>query len=357
MAGQRLDVSAPFAQGRQLDRHNVEPVIEVFAEPPGSDQRLKIAVGGGDDAHVDGDFLVAAHPADPARLQGAEQAGLRLGRHIADFVEEQGAAAGLFEFADVAACGPGEGPLLVPEQLAFDQLTRDRRRVDRHEGPLAARSELVDRFGHQFLAGAAFTQDQYSQIVAQDAGDHAVDVLHRLASADQRQAIGRLGIVFLLDAMTIRRLARGAHQLVKIERLGEILEGPGIAGPDGGIERVLGRQDDHRHCRMRAGHLAQRFDPVTVQQDHVGQHHVIVVLGQQPVTFGNAIAAVDGEGLVLQRGGDDHGDGGIVLHQQRAPCHAWSPCLAIGRWMRKWVQPPASSRSCVIRPSMSRTSF
>ena len=88
------------------------------------------------------------------RLQHAQQPGLGLERHVADLVEEQGAALGLLEPPDLARIGAGERALLVTEQLALDQLARDRRHVDRDERPAAALAVVVDRLGDQFFAGA-----------------------------------------------------------------------------------------------------------------------------------------------------------------------------------------------------------
>src|SRR5690606_1951225 len=114
--------------------------------------------------HVDGDFLAPADAADSPRLQCAQQPRLRLGRHVADLVEEQRAAVGLLELADRPADRAGERALLVPEQLALDQLAGNCRGVDGNEGPVLARAELVDRFRDELLAGARFTEDQYREV-------------------------------------------------------------------------------------------------------------------------------------------------------------------------------------------------
>src|SRR5690606_9505400 len=93
-------------------------------------------------------------------------------------------------------------------------------------------------------------------------------------------------------------------------------------------------------------------------QHDVGQHYVVVVGGKQPVAPRDTVAAIDRERLGLEPGGDHGRDRAVVLHQQRAPAHLLAPpYFAIGRWTRKCVHPPASSRSCPMRPSMSRTSL
>src|SRR5207302_4224071 len=59
------------------------------------------------------------------------------------------------------AVGPGVCPLAVAEQLAFEQLGRDGRAVDCQEpavGRLLRLGELVDRPGHQLLAGPALAE-------------------------------------------------------------------------------------------------------------------------------------------------------------------------------------------------------
>ena len=71
----------------------------------------------------------AADRRELALLQHAQQPGLRLGRHVADLVEEQRAAGRLLEPARRALDRAGEGAALVAEQLALDQLARDRRQL------------------------------------------------------------------------------------------------------------------------------------------------------------------------------------------------------------------------------------
>ena len=60
---------------------------------------MQVAVGGGDDAHVDRDGSCAAEPAHHARLERAQQLRLQLERQLADLVEEERAAVGALEGA------------------------------------------------------------------------------------------------------------------------------------------------------------------------------------------------------------------------------------------------------------------
>ncbi len=91
---------------------------------PSRTRCLEVLVRGGDHAHVDLDRHLAADPVELALGQHAQQAGLQLRRHVADFVEEQRAAVGLLEAAAAQRVGAGEGALLVAEQFGLEQVAR-----------------------------------------------------------------------------------------------------------------------------------------------------------------------------------------------------------------------------------------
>src|SRR3546814_13293980 len=109
---------------------------------------------------------------------------LRLHRHVADLVEEQRAAGRLLETPRSTGLRAGKGAAFMAEQLGFDQFARNRGHVDRNEGCMAARPEIVARPRHQFLAGARFARHQYRPIFPNDPRNYPVDLLHRLLTAD-----------------------------------------------------------------------------------------------------------------------------------------------------------------------------
>src|SRR5258706_42002 len=83
--------------------------------------------------HIAGDGLVAAHAAQLALLQHAQELGLHLRRDVADLVEEEGPAGGLLEQAPPGGVRAGERSLLVAEELALEEALGQRRAVDRQE--------------------------------------------------------------------------------------------------------------------------------------------------------------------------------------------------------------------------------
>ena len=94
MLDERRDLLAPLAQRRQLQRHDVQAVEEVLAEPALGDELLEVGVGGGDDADVDLDRLRLAERVDLVRFEEAQQLRLHVEPDIGDLVEEQRAAGG-----------------------------------------------------------------------------------------------------------------------------------------------------------------------------------------------------------------------------------------------------------------------
>jgi hypothetical protein len=69
--------------------------------------------------------LVTAEAVEGLVLQDTEELHLEGRRHVANLVEEQGAAADLLELADAASVGAGEGTFLMAEQLTLQQVLRD----------------------------------------------------------------------------------------------------------------------------------------------------------------------------------------------------------------------------------------
>ena len=131
-------VLEPLTQRRQVDRHDVEPVVQVLAEPVVGDGLGEVQVRGGDDPAIGLDRLGAADPLEPLVLEHPQQLGLHAQRQVADLVEEERPAVGELEPAFFLPVGAGERPPLVAEQLALQQVLGKRRAVDDLELAAAA---------------------------------------------------------------------------------------------------------------------------------------------------------------------------------------------------------------------------
>src|SRR5262249_61018428 len=118
----------------------------------------EISVLPDDPARVDADRPLAADPLELALLQQPQQLGLHRRRHVADLVEEQRAAVGLLELAEMSCRGAGERAFFVAEQLRLDQLGGNRRAVDADERTIASAAALVDGPRHQLLDGPGLAE-------------------------------------------------------------------------------------------------------------------------------------------------------------------------------------------------------
>ncbi|MNN70613.1 hypothetical protein D3C81_1864810 [compost metagenome] len=99
---ERAEIFA-FAQGRKHHADAIDPVEQVLAKVFFFHQTLEVAVGGADQRDVDVLLFAGAQWRDLAILQHPQQSGLQGQGHVADFIEEQGAAMGLLQAPDHAA--------------------------------------------------------------------------------------------------------------------------------------------------------------------------------------------------------------------------------------------------------------
>ena len=175
--------------GGRLMRDDVQPEEEVFAELPVGDGLLEVAVGRGDDPHVDANVVLAAEPRELAVLQHLQQLGLQREAHVADLVEEHRAVVGELELAGLVLDRAGERAALEAEQLRFEQLGRQRGAVHLDERLVAAERGGAERPRDKLLAGAAFAANQHRDIGVGDALDQIADLGHPLAVAEQHRVL------------------------------------------------------------------------------------------------------------------------------------------------------------------------
>src|SRR4029077_331947 len=103
----------------------------------------------------------AAYPLEALLLERAENLGLQAEGQIANLVEKQRAPVRQLEASRLPRRGAGEGALFMAKELGLEQVFRNGRAVDRHEGAFGSRTQDVKRARKQLLAGAAFTLDQH----------------------------------------------------------------------------------------------------------------------------------------------------------------------------------------------------
>ena len=187
-ADEGREVFDALAERRYVHGHHGEPEVEVLPEAPAVHFPMEVAVGGGDDAHVDLSRPRLAHPPDGARLDGPQELRLELERQLADLVEEHGPAVGRFEGADALAIRAREGAAYVPEELALDEVRRDRAAIDDDERLVGPRTALEDLRRDDLLAGATFALDEDVDVARRDLLEKREELPHGNAGPGEKRA-------------------------------------------------------------------------------------------------------------------------------------------------------------------------
>src|SRR5262249_34248590 len=123
-AHEETDVLDPLAQGWQVERHHVQPVIEVATKLVALHRLLEVPIARDDQAGRAHPGFVAADRLELASFDHAQQSRLLLQTEGVDLVEEQGTIARRLELPDFASVRAGESALDVAEERALNEVCR-----------------------------------------------------------------------------------------------------------------------------------------------------------------------------------------------------------------------------------------
>src|SRR5438094_2931179 len=238
---QRGDVVGSLAQRRDVDREDVQAVVEVVAEALLLDQPGQVAVRRGDKSDVDLDRPGAADTLELLLLEDPEELRLELERDLAHLVEEERAAMGHLEASDLLRDGPGERAPLVAEEFTLEEPRWDSRAIDLDEGSLAAAASVVDGARDQFLSRAGLAEDEHGRVGRRDGLHLLEDVSERAALADDfpERVLGA-DLALEVDAL-LGEPFRELGDLPECERVGDR------------HRHLAGDRLDHRDRRWREG--------------------------------------------------------------------------------------------------------
>ncbi len=335
---QRRQVLTALAQRGHFDREHVEAVEQILAELALGDAGLQVAVGRGHHAHVAADGLVATDALEAAFLQHAQQLHLHRQAHVADLVEQQGAAFGHFETALARGQCASEGTLFVAEQLAFQQVRRNGAAIDRHERAITARRTLVDRARHHFLAGAGFAQHQHGGVERGHLFDHGAQRGDRRAVAGRSLLLRGTGLV-----LGIQALEAGAAQ----QRFHLRMAQRGFQRPDVGFVQAMllrersgitvGQQYRRRQAAAAQPVIQRGAGGAVVQAADDHRHPVVLALSAQ-VEVGCVGHPARVEVHEFQQGnGALRAHGVVVQHQDARFAHDCSSLRPSRIGMTSWM--------------------
>ncbi len=278
VAEQQRDILAPLAQRRDADEGDVQAVIEVLAEAAAPDQILEIDLRGRHHADVDAADLVGAERHDFPRFEHAQHLHLERRRHRLDLVEKQRAAARMLDAADPLLERAGEGARFMAEQLALDDVLRQRPAIHRDEGAGAARAPAVQRLRHHLLAAAGLALHQHVDVGVGDLPHPLAQPLHLRRMAEQRQIEGRRlrlaaeRAVLEDEAPLVERMADRDEQPVERVGLGDEVIGAFAHRLDRHGDVAMAGDQDHRQLGVEAPQPAEQFEAVDPRHAHVADH-------------------------------------------------------------------------------------
>src|SRR5258708_29401033 len=259
--GQDGNVLFAVTQRRHEEGNYVQPVKEILAEGTARDFLFEILGRGWQDANIDTQRLAGADRLEALLFQHAQNLRLRAQTHVADFVEEERAAVGFLEFADLIFGGAREAALHVPKKFGFDQLLWDGRTVHLDKQAFAAQAGGVQGARHEFLARAALAINQHAAVSRRGDRNLLPQRFHRHAFADDLIAIAQLRaqkLILFLQAPLLNGVADEHDDFFERKRLLDEIEGPELCGAHGGFDGGVGGE----HCN---GGTAAR-NPPTAQR-------------------------------------------------------------------------------------------
>jgi hypothetical protein len=263
-------------------------------------------------------------------LQEAQQLHLQRGGQLADLVEEERAAVRRLDAAAPLGVGARERALLVAEQLALEQRLGDRPAVDRHERPLRAQPQPVDRVGGELLAGAALAEHQHRRVDGRDLSDRREHLLHARARPEHTlEGGGRLLAQLAVLALERREPQRAAQydlQLLDVDRLHEVVVGALVHGAQR-VRAVLAPRDHHHlGAEVDGAQLLKRreafLDAAGVRRQPEVERHHGRRLGAHLLERFRAAAGEAHVELVGERPAHLAAQILVVVHHQQAGLHA-----------------------------------
>ena len=217
--GQGNDVARALGQGQQTHAEGGNAVVQVFAEFALGDGFFQVFVGGGHDAHVQLDGGLSTQAGELTLLQHAQQLALQVHGHLADLVQEQGAALGLLKQTLLLTVCARESAFFVTKQHVFDQIFWHGRAIECDKWAFGAARGLVQHAGQHFFARAGRADQQGGHIGLRHFLGHGQQVLagrvykHHVAHRLRCQADGAgVELIVQTQPRSLAYILSGQHR-------------------------------------------------------------------------------------------------------------------------------------------------
>src|SRR6476660_136411 len=107
------NISFSLAERWQRNGENIQPIVQILSEFTVTDHLPQISIGCRDNTNIDSRCARAAYGLELARLEDTEQLGLKLQRHVSDFIKKQCASVRQRKPADMGIDSSGKGSAFV----------------------------------------------------------------------------------------------------------------------------------------------------------------------------------------------------------------------------------------------------
>ena len=150
-----------FAQCGHVDMNEFQPVVQILAKGALLDGGFQVLIGSRDYPDVDQDGLSSSNTVDRSLLKRPQCFGLCRQAQFADCIKEERAAVSCFEFP-VRRSTPVATPLSIRNNSLSTKLSGNAAQLSATNGRPSSRTIIMERLGHELLAGSAFALDQQS---------------------------------------------------------------------------------------------------------------------------------------------------------------------------------------------------
>src|SRR5580704_2997155 len=264
-----------LAQRWNLHGEGVEAIVEILAQTLVGERLGNVDVGCGQNADVDFDDGAAAEAGELLILQHVQKFRLQKGRHLANFVEQNGSAVAQFEFTRFGVVCSREGALLVAEQFALEEVGGNGGAIYFQERAMGAWGKLVDQASENFLAGATLAEQEHGDVDVRDQRGLRANLAHLRTGGDEEDVVGKLFDVAAIRLLSLTEAeVDDGVQFRLLKWLGEVIQGAEFHRVYDFAGVVDAGQHDDLHPRLQLTQLLEGLQTVNAGHEHVEQHQV-----------------------------------------------------------------------------------